>query len=340
MNILLSCIGRRNYILEYIRAHLEPGDRLIGTSNSEWTVAFQDCDMAVVLPDIADPEYVPAMLDLCREQKVDALLSFFDPDIDVLSKHLDEFRAIDVQPIIPSAEVSDLCFDKYRTFQFLQEQGFDTAITFLDVAGAQQALKTKALQFPVIVKPRYGFASRNVFVAHNMHEMEVFFSYAAEEMIIQGMLGGRACDFDLFVDSAGQVISVVPWCKIASRAGEVDKAITSGDRRLVDLGVRLGEVMGKLGHIGPLDADLFVQEDKVYILEMNPRFGGGYPMSHLAGADFPGLIVKMLRGERLIPQLDDYQPGIILMKGCYIVGGRPQDFFDKVINLRSAGMRN
>lgn len=333
MNILLSCIGRRGYIAEYFRVHLGPNDRIIGTSNSKWTPGFSVCDLGVILPDIVSSDYVPTLLKLCREQKVDAILSFFDPDVNILSRHLGKFRAIGVQPVIPSAEVSNICYDKYRTYLFLKEHGFYTPETFIDLAQAISAIDTGKVVFPLIVKPRHGFASRNVFQARNIKELDVLFHYVPD-MLIQEMLTGQQYDIESCNDFQGQVLSVVPWHQFSSRAGETDQSKICDDPALIDLGLLLGKKLGQLGHVGPLDADLFVQDDNVSILEMNPRFGGGYPMSHLAGADFPGLILKMIRGERVEPKIGQFQRGVIMMKEYGILGGEPSDVWRSIHDMR------
>jgi len=89
----------------------------------------------------------------------------------------------------------------------------------------------------------------------------------------------------------------------------------------------LGErLAGLLGHAGPLDADLFVDGDVASVLEVNLRFGGGYPVSHFAGADFPGKIVRMIHGEAVEPSMGDYQRDVVMMKELHVMGG-PQDRF-------------
>ena len=333
MNLLFSCIGRRGYIVDYMRGHLKSNDKIIGTSNSKWTAGFKDVDLPVILPDIANPEYIPTVLKLCKEQEIDALLSFFDPDVDLLSHHLDDFRALGIKPVIPSAKVSEICFDKYQTFQFLREQGFNTPDTYIDIDDAFSAISRGKFRFPVIVKPRRGFGSQHLYTANNEKEVDVFF-HIAPDMIIQEKLNGDQYDYDLITDFQGKVLAVVPWQKLSSRAGEVDRAITSNEPRIMDLGIKLGQVLGDMGHVGPLDADLFVQEDRIYVVEMNPRFGGGYPISHIAGADFPGLIVKMIRGEEVDSEIGNFKPGSIMMKEYKLFGGNPDDYFCKVINMR------
>ncbi len=333
MNILLSCIGRRGYIADYFRAHLEPGDRILGTSNSAWTSAFQSCDLGVVLPDIASPDYISTLLCLCQEEEIVLLLSFFDLDVDRLSHHRRDFRALGVVPILPSAEVSDICFDKYRTVSFSMEYGFDAPQTYLDLAQALQAIDEGQLAFPVVVKPRRGFASQNLFWARNGSELEVFFHYASN-MLIQEAVAGQEYHLDILTDLEGQVVAVVPKRKVAMRAGETDQAQVCDTPELMDWGLRLGTALGDLGHVGPLDVDVFVDGGRIVILEMNPRFGGGYPASHLAAADFPALILNMVRGEPLGSRMGRFKPGVIMMKEYNILGGEPQELFGSVLNMR------
>lgn len=326
MNILFSCIGRRGYIAEYFRSHLSPDDRIIGTGNREWTSGFRNCDLAFILPDIVSPNYIPTLIELCRNQKVDALLSFSDPDIDLISQHLNELRHAGVVPVIPSAAANKICFDKYSTYLFLKENGFNTPQTYIDFEEAIEAINTGQLAFPLIIKPRHGSASCNLFIARNKKELDVFFHYAPD-MLIQEMINGQEYGFDICNDLQGHVLSVVPRRKIAMRSGETDQAETCNEPSLLDLGLRLGE---KLGHVGPLDVDLFVRGDRVFILELNPRFGGGYPLSHLAGADFPGLIVKMIKGEPVQPQIGQFRSGVIMMKEYKIYGGEISEFLTSI----------
>jgi carbamoyl-phosphate synthase large subunit len=329
MNILFSCIGRRSYIAEYFRTYLGLNDRIIGTGNVEWTPGFRACDLAVLMPDISSSDYIPTLITLCRDQKVDALLSFADLDIDVVSRHLEKFRSIGVLPVVPSPRVNNICFDKYHTYLFLREHRFNTPKTYIDFEEAIGAVNTGEVAFPLMVKPRWGSASYNLFKARNVKELDVFFHYAPD-MLIQEMITGQEYGFDICNDLQGQVLSVVPRRKITMRSGETDQAETCDNPSLINLGLRLGE---ELGHVGPLDVDLFVQGSETFILELNPRFGGGYPLSHLAGADFPRLILKMIKGETVEPQVGQFRPGIIMMKDYNILGGQLTNLFGSVLKM-------
>ena len=330
MNLLLSCVGKRGYIARLFREHLRPGDRIVGTSNTPWTPGFHACDVGVVMPDIDHPSYADAVLELCRRERIDALLSFFDPDVHRLSRMRDELQALGVKAFVPGPAAADVSFDKLRTASFLRELGIATPLTVGSLAEAREALRNGELRFPLFVKPRCGFGSRNTFEARDLRQLEAFCSIEPD-MIVQQKLGGEAYDFDILNDCDGRVLSVVPWRKLLSRMGETEQAETVDSPMLLDLGVRLSTA---LGHAGPLDADLFVENGVASVLEINLRFGGGYPVSHLAGADFPGMLLRLARGETVEHAIGRYRRGIVMTKELHVLGGPRDAFFRDVMHLR------
>jgi carbamoyl-phosphate synthase large subunit len=329
MNILLSCIGKRGYIARQFREHLPAGGRIVGTSNTPWTPGFLACDEGVVMPDIDHPSYPDAVLQLCRTRRIDVLLSFFDLDVHRLSGLRDALQAEGVRCFIPGPEAADIALDKVRTFEFLQSLGVPTARTYTSLHDVREALRNGELRFPLFVKPRRGFGSRNTFCARDEAQLVAFFSIEPD-MIVQEALAGDAYDFDVLNDLSGRTISVVPWRKYASRAGETEFAETVHSPQLVALGRRLAEA---LGHAGPLDADLFVADGVASVLEINVRFGGGYPVSHLAGAGFPEAILQMARGEPLSASIGTYRPGVVMTKELGIAGGARDAFRREALHV-------
>ena len=323
MNLLFSCIGKRGYIADYFRPHLEKGDRIIGTSNSKWTPGFEHCDTNYILPDIVSPDYIPSVKDVCEREAITGLLSFYDPDVVALSKYFDDFISMGITPIIPRQKIAEICFDKMMTYQYLTKNNFVTAKTYLNIDDAISNLNSGDLKFPVYVKPRRGFGSSLTFRARNELELHAFYHYASD-MIIQEELVGEPIDFDILNDLNGNVISVVPWKKFRSRLGETEQAQTFKHQDVIDFGVKLGNT---LGHIGPLDADLYLKDGQISVLEINLRFGGGYPVSHLSGADFPAKIIKMVKGEEIMPDIGNYLENIVMMKDNLVIGGLEKEYF-------------
>lgn len=320
MNLLFSCIGRRGSIADYFRKHLNSSDMIIGTSNTELTPGFNSCDKAFVMPSIKDEDYLTKFLELCKKEKIDAVLSFFDLDIEKISKIREDLEKEGITPIFPDSNVSKICFDKFETHEFLKNNGFNSPQTYIDLELAIEDIEKEKLSFPLIVKPRFGFGSKHLFVARNMEELKIFFKYGPD-MIVQEFMEGQEYGYDILNDLNGKALSCVVRKKYSMRSGETDQAITVKSKKLVKEGINLAN---SLKNIGPLDVDFFVHNEKVFILEMNPRFGGGYPLSQLAGADFPSLICKMIKGEKLEP-INDYKEGVVMMKDYKILNGLNKD---------------
>lgn len=318
MNILLSCIGKRGYIADYFRGALPTGSKVIGTSNTEWTPGFASCDVSLVLPPIVSDEYVPALLDECRKHEVSGLLSLFDPDVHKLSAHRAEFIKTGVLPVIPEHAASSIAFDKQETWRFLTALGIAVPRTTESLSQAKTWLESGALEFPLVVKPRYGFGSANTFIARNVAELEVFYRYAPD-MIIQQFMDAEALNVDGLGDIEARPVTVVPWRKLLSRMGETERSVTIECPELVELAE---ELIRAVGVIGPFDADFFRDaEGRLWVLELNLRFGGGYPVSHLAGADFPQKIIRLFKGETLYPSTNDYRTGVTMMKQLRVISG-------------------
>jgi carbamoyl-phosphate synthase large subunit len=317
-NILLSCIGKRSYIADYFREVIPAGSKIIGTSNTKWTPGFSSCDVSVVLPPIASDEYVPALMEVCRIHDVAGLLSLFDPDVHKLSAYASEFINAGITPVIPNRRASTIAFDKLETWRYLTQRDIRVPLTTDSLRQAREWLQAGDFHFPLVVKPRYGFGSANTFIARNNPELEVFFAYAPD-MLVQQFMDAEALNVDGLGDMQSRPVSVVPWRKLLSRMGETERSLTIECPELVELAQRL---ICEVGIVGPFDADFFRDsKGNLWVLELNPRFGGGYPVSHLAGANFPALIVRLIRGEAISYSHNCYKRGVTMMKKLEIIPG-------------------
>jgi carbamoyl-phosphate synthase large subunit len=333
MNVLLSCIGKRGYIADYFRECLTDEDRIIGTSNTRWTPGFAKCDAGYVLPSIDDQTYPDAVLGVCRREQVDILLSLYDPDVVRLSKYRASFLAAGTFPLIPDAVSADLAFDKLETFKFLTSLGIRTPRTFATFTDANEAVLQEVIQLPLFVKPRRGFGSHLTFRCETLQQLAAFMSLGVD-MIAQECISGRMVNVDAFADENGAVVSIVPWERHLSVYGETERAETIECPDAIEVAKLALE---QLAFMGPADVDMFIDEaGDVGILEFNIRFGGGYPVSHLAGADFPAKAVSVARGQPLLPCVGHYRRGIFMTKGLEILGGSGDELFDGILHVDAA----
>lgn len=225
--------------------------------------------------------------------------------------------------------MSKILFDKFETFSFLEKNDFYSPKTYINKNKVINDINSKKINYPLIIKPRYGFGSNGIYSVNNEKELDFFLNYSTEEVIIQEKICGNEYHIDLLNDFNKEVISIVPKKKITMRSGETDQAQVIYDKDLNRIGQAIGK---KLNTIGPIDIDLFFYNNKYYILEINPRFGGGYPFSHMAGVDHPGLIVQLLKEQELENSFMEYNNNLISMK--------KYDFFKKDINQYNNNLIN
>jgi len=311
MNILLTSAGRRTYLVGYFKEALkmagEPG--LVHAANSKVSPAFFAADKTVVTPLIYSQEYIPFLLDYCRKWDIRLLIPLFDIDLPVLAAARERFGAQGTLVVTADAQAVELCNDKWKTYKALTKRGINTPKSWLDGKGAIRAAEEGEACFPFILKPRWGMGSLSVYEADDEQELlvldrkirreigESYLKYEAARdpanVIIQEKIKGQELGLDVVNDLTGRCRTVVVKRKGAMRAGETDESVTVTVPELVKLGEELSRL---LGHRGNLDVDVLKEGETYYVLEMNARFGGGYPFSHAAGLHLPYALVMWALG--------------------------------------------
>ena len=310
MNILLTSVGRRSYLVKYFKEALSGEGKVYVSNSTNQSPAFQVADGYIVTPLIYDDNYIPFLLGYCKENHISAIISLFDIDLPILSKNKKLFENNGIVVIVSDYEVIEKCNDKYLTYNFLAENGFNSPKTYIDFESAKNDISLGLLEYPLFVKPRWGMGSISVFEAADEEELEIFYKKVKRELLnsylkyessididravlIQEKLNGQEYGLDVINNLKGEYQNTIVKKKIAMRSGETDCAVTLDIPSLKNLGQVLS---AKLGHIANLDVDVFVVDDKPYVLEMNARFGGGYPFSHMAGVNLPKAIVNWING--------------------------------------------
>ncbi len=319
MNILFSTIGRRGYLVDYFRQVVPENSTLIGTSDrhstdDEYTVGFYHCDKFFIVPSMVNEiDYVSHLINLCASEDVNLLISLYDIDNYILSKHKNKFISKGIIPLVSDFDINGIAFDKFKTYNFLKNNGFKTPLTQLT-----ESIDWNLITYPSIVKPRFGFGSDSIYLAYSKSDIIFFKSYCKSEMIVQELLKGEEYSFDILNDLNGKPITAAVKKKLKMRSGETDQGISVKNSTFLDTAYRLAD---KLKHIGPLDVDFFDLNGQPYILELNPRFGGGYPITHNAGLNFPDLIVKMIQNnlDNDYSNYRNYEENILSMKDIKIV---------------------
>jgi carbamoyl-phosphate synthase large subunit len=182
-----------------------------------------------------------------------------------------------------------------------------------------------------MVKPRYGFGSVNLFKAYNFKELEVFYRYIKDRIrnsvydffhwdkdfpvIIQEYIEGREYGIEVVNDLKGNYLATFKKLKFEMRSGETDGAEIIENKELEKIGQLISN---KLPSIGLLDIDVVKTNRGFELLEINPRFGGQYPFSHMAGANLPKLYLDLYQNKKVNPRYLKLQKGKKFLKDIKI----------------------
>ncbi len=157
--MMLTCAGRRNYLVRFFQEALAGRGLVIAADASRDAPALREADVAFVVPPITDSTYFDVILDICKSSSVRLLISLNDLELPLLAQERDRFSEVGTLPVVSGPDVIDICFDKWKAYLFLKSNDLATPNTYLSISDACEALKSGELAFPVVVKPRWGTAS-------------------------------------------------------------------------------------------------------------------------------------------------------------------------------------
>jgi carbamoyl-phosphate synthase large subunit len=298
--VLFTCAGQR---VDIVTAFKRAGARTIAADVNRLAPALYHADVHAFVPRIDDPEYVPTLSALAHEHDIRLIVPLTDLDHAVLSRAKGELGAL---VLLPEPEVVDALADKWLAHLLFVERGIGSPPTWLpDELPAE-------VEFPVLVKARQGFGSRGIYRCKDARELEFFLGYTREDSMVQSVCGGEEFSIDVFCDLDSRCLNAVPRTMIESKGGESIKGMTIADPELIDVGRHVSET---LGLVGPANIQCFREPDGSHrITDINPRFGGAFPLPTAAGSHYPELAIALANGERPEPSLGDFRAGLYMTR--------------------------
>lgn len=310
MNYLMCSVGRRGELLKNFKKSISEGSVIVATDNSKYAPALYLADKQYIVPRIDSPDYISILLDICAKEKIDAITTFIDPEIEILAKNRNLFEKIGVEVLAPYEETAHLCFDKYEMFKHLRKNGINTVMTWGTIQEFKDAFDRNEVSFPVFVKPRTGSGSVGARKISNYEELRIAVDQDSS-LIIQEFMNCLDLDADVYVDTIShQAVSAFSKRKIETRIGGASKTVSFKDKDLFDF---IQKAVSVLKFNGPIDMDFFYRDGEYYLSEVNPRFGGAYLHAYGAGVDFIKLIEKNLSGQINEPRFGDYEEGVVML---------------------------
>jgi carbamoyl-phosphate synthase large subunit len=286
-----------------VTAFSRAGAWTLATDLNPLAPALYHADRHELVPAVRDPGYVPALRELVDRHGISLVVPLTDLDHGVLARSREELGAL---VLLPEPEVVDALADKWLSHRLFEERGIGSPPTWLPEALPDE------LEFPVLVKARHGFGSRGIYRCADRRELEFFLDYTDHDSMVQACCKGEEFSVDVFCDLESRCLNAVPRTMIESKGGESIKGMTIADEKLIEVGRHVSET---LGLVGPANVQCFREPDDSHLVtDINPRFGGGFPLPTAAGSRYPELALALAAGERPEPRLGEFRAGLVMTR--------------------------
>jgi carbamoyl-phosphate synthase large subunit len=330
VTVVIGSAGRRLYLIDWFRdafARLGLAGEVVATEHDATSASFGFADRGVVMPAYSDAAYAPAMLELFRRERPALFVSVNDYELQILSEGLaDELRATGCAVLGLPRAGQEQASDKYLMSRLLGRAGVAVPRTVLGSRWENLVADDGAPGTQYVVKHRFGSGSSGLRLtdadglaaavdeasgsATDIHGRPAL--RARDAVVVQPRLIGQEFGVDGVFGighPAGVLRGTLARRKVRMRSGETDKAVTVDPAPFAPVVARLGAALRPTGVV---DLDLIRdREGLLWVIDVNPRFGGGYPFMHVAGADAPTYLLASALGLRPDPALLRYEIGAV-----------------------------
>ena len=303
IKVLITSVGSTPAIaaIKALKKQKEFDVSIIGTDINEKTniAGSNFCDRFYKVPYAVDEKnYMSVLRDIVTSESIDLLIPIVENELEVIARNR-EIIERSTYLLLSSYETIMMCNDKFRTYEFFNQADIPTQKTLLvENTDSLENLIESGMNFPLIVKPRFGLGSRDVYEIRNKEEF--FLVNRMKNPLVQEMNQGQEYTIDTFCDGK-ELISAVPRKRIETKAGISYKGQTVRDEVLINYASKINK---KLNIKGPANIQCFKNGDEVRFTEINPRFSGGLPLTIESGVNTPLLALKMAAGEEIKPIQD------------------------------------
>jgi len=298
--VLFTCAGQR---VDIVTAFGRAGATTLAADINPLAPALYHADAYALVPRVDDAGYVDAIRDLVLAHDIRLIVPLTDLDHEQLVRARESLGAV---VLLPGLDVVRMTADKYVAHTFFQSRGIPSPPSWLpDEVPAD-------VEFPVLVKARRGFGSRNIFRAHDHEELEFYADRVEVPSFVQACCKGEEFSIDVFCDFEGRCLNAIPRTMVESKGGESIKGMTIKDWDLIEYGRAVAEA---LPIWGPANVQCFREPDGTHqVTDVNPRFGGGFPLPLAAGGRYPELALQLANGEQPEPRIGEFREGVVMTR--------------------------
>jgi carbamoyl-phosphate synthase large subunit len=299
--VLFTCAGQR---VDIVSAFARAGATTVAADLDPLAPALYHADRRALVPPVRDVGYVDALAALVAEHDVRLVVPLTDLDQEIVSAARESLEPALV--LAPSPKVCRLMGDKYLAHAFFEEHGIPSPRTWLPEELPDD------VRYPVLVKVREGFGSRHIYRADDPGQLAFHLRATPVDSMVQERCVGDEFSIDVFCDVEGRCLNAIPRSMIQSKGGESIKGRSLADRELIEHGAQVAETTGI---VGPATVQCFREPDGTLpVTDVNPRFGGAFPLPLAAGSRYPALALALARGERPEPRVGQFRDGVVMTR--------------------------
>ncbi len=309
VSVLVTGVGSTPGIsvIKGLRVQKDIKLNIIGVdTNLENTIAGSSfCDKFYTVPKASDEEeYIGAILNICKVEKVKVIFPIIDIEIEVLTKHIREFEQLDLKMWASDYETIRICNSKYKTFKVFEQHQLPFARTF-------HFTECDKFTFPLIIKPDDGLSSAGVHKLETMEEL-LFYVKRISNPILQEYIEGREFTIDIVCNDRSELLACVPRERLEVKSGIASKSITVFNSDMIYLSRRIAKILSFRGHIN-LQCKLN-NKGEVIFFEINPRFSAAFPLTLEAGVNSPLILTKIALGIPLDKDYYDFKENLYMSR--------------------------
>lgn len=310
-HVLVTCAGRRvSLVQSFVEAAHARGLKVLAADPDPLAPALVDVDQAVRVPALADPGYLPTLLRVVREHGIGLVVPTIDTELPLLAHHVADLADAGATALVSSAGFVDICGDKALTAEAFAARGVDVPRSWLPDELTDDVLA--ALPDDLVVKPRNGSSSKDVHLVGRDQVAQTVGVVA--QPIVQERLTGPEVTVDALLDLEGRPLHYVPRTRIKTLGGESIQGVTLPPDELGLWVERVLVACSDLGARGPVTLQFFRTGSGPVLIEVNPRFGGGFPLTRAAGGDYPAWVLDELAGSAPTVRFGDYRAGLYMTR--------------------------
>ena len=307
-NVIITSAGRRVGLLRaFLEAAHRRGGRVIACDADPLAPALYEADVAERLPLLSDASYGDAVCNAVARHKARLLVPTIDPELPVLAQQKERLSRLGCVPVVSSPEFIEIAGDKWLTVRTFSRLGYPTPASWLP-----ENMDVEELPEDLFVKPRRGSASKHTHRVARDQVRQIL--ELVPYPIVQEYIDAPEFTVDALLDLEGRPVHYVVRQRLKVVGGESVESVTVRPGALHQYLADILMTIGELGGRGPITLQLFLRDNEPVLSEINPRFGGGFPLAWYAGARYPEWILDMVEGKAVAPKLGEYRAGVYMTR--------------------------